>query len=129
MNKSQIWYGFLDAGKRSSAVVIDPKINAGMDSKIYVYNLARNQILEYKRDIVESKLRDLTKEEEGQMLAELKSAYEKAVQNFSVSNESASSSSYSGKSSASSSKKNDEYDVDIDLDIDDLDVDLDLEDD
>jgi len=131
MNKSQIWYGFLEAGKRSTAVVVDPKINANMDGKLYIFNQQRNQILEYKKDIVESKLRDLT-EEESQLLPTLKSSFELALKNFNIeSNQSLPSTStpVSSKENLATTKKEEKIDS-LDLGIDlDMDVDLDLEND
>lgn len=59
MESKDIWYGFLEAGNKSSPVVIDASIDAG-DNKIYLYNYVRNQFIEYAKAIVEPKLRALT---------------------------------------------------------------------
>lgn len=63
INEDQLWYGFLEAGDKSSPVVLDPKMDTGSPQTVYLYNLKRNEILEYRRDIVDPKLRDLAPEE------------------------------------------------------------------
>ena len=47
------WFGFLDAGKSSSPVVQDSSLNTGNPATIYLFNLMRGRILEYRKDIVE----------------------------------------------------------------------------
>jgi len=81
MNQDSLWFGFLDIGEKSSPVACSPKITTGKTDTIYLYNLNRNAIIEYKREIVEPKLRDLKKDEAG-VLKELKSAYNKAAAKF-----------------------------------------------
>jgi ribosomal protein L10 len=81
MSDKNLWFGFLDAGKKSTAVLIDDRLSTGTPKTVYVFNLARGQILEYDRAIIESKLRELTAEEKGHM-EQLKGAYGKALQEF-----------------------------------------------
>ena len=63
MANKTLWYGYLNAGKKSSAVINDPTLNTGSNKTLYLYNHSRNAILEYQRAIVESKLRDLNEGE------------------------------------------------------------------
>jgi hypothetical protein len=79
--KSKIWYGFLDAGKKSSPVLMDPKLDTGDPSTLYIFNHNRNQILEYKRELIEPKLRGLNGKE-ATMADEIKKAYNKARKEF-----------------------------------------------
>jgi hypothetical protein len=72
---------YLEAGSKSSAVVIDPTLLTGNGQTIYLYNQQRNQIIEYRRDIVETKLRELTGEEAKSVRA-LQQAYAKARPDF-----------------------------------------------
>jgi len=72
---------YLDAGAKSSAVVLDPGLPTGNEQTIYLFHQARNQIIEYRRDIVEAKLRELTPEEAKAAKA-LHQAYEKARAGF-----------------------------------------------
>lgn len=81
MPDDTLWYGFLDAGAKSSLVVMDTRLNTGQPDTVYVYNHERGAILEYKRAIVESKLRELTQDEQEQAKA-LRSAYRKARTGF-----------------------------------------------
>lgn len=81
MSDNTLWYGYLEAGERSSAVAIDNRLNTGDPTTVYVFNLQRGAILEYKRAIVEPKLRELKAAEKG-LEAELKSAYRKARNGF-----------------------------------------------
>lgn len=81
MSKSTIWYGFLDAGAKSTAVVIDERLNTGNPNTIYVFNFARGKILEYKREIAETKLREF-RAEESAVLQELQSAFDRARREF-----------------------------------------------
>lgn len=75
------WYGYLDAGDKSSGVARDERLSTGNPATLYLFNLKRNEILEYKREIVEPKLRELG-EKEKKILDELKSAYNKARKGF-----------------------------------------------
>lgn len=75
------WYGFMDAGTKSSAIVRDERLSTGNPGTVYLFNLNRNEILEYKREIVEPKLRELN-EKEKKLLDDLKSAYNKARKGF-----------------------------------------------
>jgi hypothetical protein len=81
MSDKNLWFGFLDAGKKSSAVLIDDRLSTGTAKTVYAFNLARGQILEYDRTIIEPRLRELTAEEKG-VMDELKGAYGKALQEF-----------------------------------------------
>jgi hypothetical protein len=57
--ENQLWYGFLEAGPKSTAVLIDANLSTGNPDTLYVFNLARGKILEYSRALVEPKLREL----------------------------------------------------------------------
>lgn len=81
MSDNTLWYGYLEAGERSSAVAIDNRLHTGDPTTVYVFNLQRGEILEYKRAIVEPKLREL-KATEKELETELKSAYRKARNGF-----------------------------------------------
>jgi hypothetical protein len=78
---SPVWYGFLQAGDRSSPVIRDDRLDTGNRKTMYLFNLNRNLILEYSREVVEPKLRDL-KPDESVTIAELDAAYKKARRNF-----------------------------------------------
>ncbi len=58
-----LWFGFLQAGSKGSPVVLDPSLDTCRPSTVYLFNLKKGRILEYRRDIVESKLRELTADE------------------------------------------------------------------
>jgi hypothetical protein len=79
--KTPLWLGFLDAGKSSSPVVRDSSLDTGNPATIYLFNLARGSILEYRKDIVEQKLRELTTDESSQA-KELESAFQQAKAGF-----------------------------------------------
>ncbi len=81
MSENNFWYGYLDAGEKSSPVLMDQRLSTANPSTVYVFNLKRSEIIEYRRDIVESKLRDLG-EQESAFIKELKSAYNKARSGF-----------------------------------------------
>lgn len=80
--KSELWFGMLEAGEKSSPVVRCPKHDTGKSDTVYLYNQKRDTIIEYKREIVEPKLRELNKSEES-LIKELTTAYNKAVKGFS----------------------------------------------
>jgi len=81
MSDNNLWCGYLEAGERSSAVLMDDRLNTSDPTTIYVFNLQRGEILEYKRAIVESKLRELKDDEQG-LSKELKAAYRKVRNSF-----------------------------------------------
>ncbi len=81
MSDKTLWYGYLDAGDKSSPVAIDNKLATGDPTTVYMFNLKRGEIIEYKRAIVESKLRELGGDEQG-TVGELKSGYRKARNGF-----------------------------------------------
>ena len=80
MSDSDIWYGFLQAGDKSSPVVRDPELKTGNNKTIYLYNQARGQFVEYSSEIVEPKLRDLKSGDVS--LADLKRAFKAARKTF-----------------------------------------------
>ena len=79
MNAKNVWYGVLDAGEKTSPVVRDATLDASQ-GKVWLYNHARNQFIEYARAIVEPKLRELTTEDIPQK--ELDEAFNAARQAF-----------------------------------------------
>ena len=81
MSKDSLWFGYLEIGEKSSPVAQDPKLLTGKPDTIYLFNLQRNAIVEYKRDIVEPKLRELNGKEAA-LTKELKKAFNKAVKEF-----------------------------------------------
>lgn len=81
MSKNGFWYGFLNAGGKSSAVLRDPELETGNRKTIYLFNLERNAIIEYNREIVEPKLSDLNGEA-ADMTATLEVAYAEARKAF-----------------------------------------------
>lgn len=72
MTKQKLWFGFLEAGNKSSPVVIDRNLDTGNKNTIFVYNHNKQEILQYVRELVEPKLRELTAQEK-----ELESALKK----------------------------------------------------
>lgn len=61
MNEKNLWFGYLEAGEKSSPVVIDASLNTANPNTVYVFNFNRGEIIEYRRDIIEAKLRPLEK--------------------------------------------------------------------
>ena len=80
-SKSSIWYGYLSAGTRSSPVLRDERLETGNPRTFYLFNLERGVILEYAREVVEKKLRELKPAESG-FIEELDAGYKKARRNF-----------------------------------------------
>ncbi len=79
--KPKLWFGFLEAGAKGSPVVRDDALSTGRPSTVYLFNFMKGRILEYRRDIVEVKLRELATEELS-LIPELGSAYEEVRQAF-----------------------------------------------
>lgn len=80
MSKNDVWYGYLTAGDKSSPVVRDMSLETKGQKTIYLYNHKRAGFLEYSREIVEPKLRELTSEDIP--LRELESAFRAARKAF-----------------------------------------------
>jgi hypothetical protein len=76
-----LWFGFLEAGGKRSAVVRDPSLDTGRLSTVYLFNHNKGRILEYRRDIVEAKLRDLN-DEEAHLMSHLRVAFDEARAGF-----------------------------------------------
>ncbi len=81
MPKNFIWCGYLEAGDKSTPVVVDQRLETGNPETLYLFNLKRNEILTYNRGIVEPKLRELRNDEAG-LVQDLKNAYAKARRSF-----------------------------------------------
>lgn len=79
--KAKLWFGFLEAGSKGSPVVREDGMETGNRDTIYLYNFLKGKILEYRRDIVEPKLRELTMEEQP-MVSELRSAFKTVREGF-----------------------------------------------
>lgn len=118
--KSKIWYGYLEAGSKSSPVLMDPKLDTGNTDTMYLYNLKRDQILEYQRELIQPKLRELNGKDSISM-EELKKAFNKAVKDFFPRNNSIKA--IAETPMASPPKKIQEPEIDLD-NIDDTNVDL-----
>jgi hypothetical protein len=86
MGKKGFWYGYLEAGKKSSGVLLDFELDTGNRKTLYLFNLLRSRILEYDRQHVEPRLRQLT-DEETDLIAEMDAAYVPVKANFLVSHE------------------------------------------
>jgi hypothetical protein len=63
MRKSKLWYGILEAGKKSCPVAIDRNLDTGEINTVFIYNHNRKEILKYVRELVEPKLRELSAKE------------------------------------------------------------------
>jgi hypothetical protein len=79
--RSTLWCGFLEAGEKGGPVVRDSSLDTGNPATVYLFNLIRNRILEYRRDIVEPKLRELRPDELA-MVKSLRAAFEAARGDF-----------------------------------------------
>jgi hypothetical protein len=77
MPKNFIWCGYLEAGDKSTPVILDQRMDTGNPETLYLFNLKRNEILTYNRGIVGPKLREL-RDDEAAVVPELKGAYAKA---------------------------------------------------
>ncbi len=75
--KSGLWFGYLDAGDKSTAVLRDDRLDTGNRKTMFLFNLARGALVEYTREIVEPKLREL-KPTETKLADELDAAYAEA---------------------------------------------------
>ena len=121
--KASFWYGYLNAGTRSSPVLRDARLDTGNTKTLYLFNLVRGEILEYVHEIVEKKLRELKPAESG-FVADLDAGYKKARRNFK--GHYASISNITKRSVAVFKEKVDDYD-DSEIDIDDIDLFMDAE--
>lgn len=79
--KGNLWYGYLDVGAKSSPVIRDDRLDTGNSKTMFLFNLVRGQILEYTREIVEPKLRELKPSEAGK-IDELNAAFGEARRNL-----------------------------------------------
>jgi len=79
--QKKMWFGFLDAGTKGSPVVRDATLETGNHKTLYLFNFMKGKILEYQREIVELKLRELETEELA-MVPQLRKAYKEAREHF-----------------------------------------------
>ena len=79
MNTEQFWFGYLDAGAKSSPVLRDNELKSSSPDNICLFNLQKNQIVEYKAEIVSQRLRALN---DGDTIAEMTSKYQLAKQSY-----------------------------------------------
>jgi hypothetical protein len=79
--QSTLWFGYLEAGKKGSLVVRDVTLDTGTPSTIYLFNQKKGKILEYRKDIVEAKLREL-KPKEADAVESLEQEFERARTGF-----------------------------------------------
>ncbi len=77
VKQDTLWFGYLNAGKKGSLVVRDSTLDTGTSTTIYLFNQKKGKILEYRRDIVEPKLRPLTDKESAEAEA-LADGFERA---------------------------------------------------
>ena len=79
--QNNVWYGYLEAGAKSSPVIRDDKLETGSSKTVYLFNLNQNKISEYSLQIVGPKLRDLKKDEE-HLIPQLEKAFSSARMEF-----------------------------------------------
>ncbi len=79
MSNDRFWYGYLDAGDRSSPVLRDNTLDTHNPETVYLFNLKRKEIIEYKREIVEARLKPL---EDESVIDDLTAAYMVASRDF-----------------------------------------------
>ena len=79
--KAKLWIGFLDAGSKGSPVVREIGMETGSRDTIYLFNFLKGKILEYRRDIVEPKLRELTVDEQP-MVPEIRKTFKEVREAF-----------------------------------------------
>ena len=82
MKNKELWYGYLEAGTKSSPILISSILDTNNEKTVYIYNLNRDAIIEYQRQIVEPKIRELNTDE-ADLIKELVSGYKAAKKNFS----------------------------------------------
>ncbi len=124
MSKSPLWFGFLEAGNKSSPVVLDARLDTGDAQTIYLFNERRGTILEYRREIVEPKLRELADGESDPKT--LRSGFQSARRNFRPRGGTIH---IPEAAPRPSSSQDDDDPLDDDIDLDDIEVDDDLDDD
>ena len=78
MRKNKLWYGVLEAGKKSCPVAIDRNLDTGDVNTVFVYNHNRKEILKYVRELVEPKLRELSAKEK-KLEASLKKGFTESL--------------------------------------------------
>lgn len=115
MSAKNIWYGVLEAGEKTSPVVLDTSLDAS-ENKVYLYNYVRNQFIEYAQAIVKPKLRELAKGDISQ--DELDKAFKAAYQDFSASRKTKT---WSDKKPATTSAKNEDDEDATGIDMSDYD--------
>ncbi len=81
VKQETLWFGYLEAGEKGGPVVRDVTLGTGTPATFYLFNLNRGAILEYRRDIAEPKLRELT-EEESEAIEDLRQAFEQVRKKF-----------------------------------------------
>ena len=79
--QKKMWFGFLDAGTKGSPVVRDATLETGNPKTLYLFNFMKGKILEYQREIVEVKLRELEAEELA-MVPQLRKAFKEVREHF-----------------------------------------------
>ncbi|WP_455217381.1 hypothetical protein [Kaarinaea lacus] len=81
MSKRKLWYGYLEAGKKSSPVIIDRNMDTGEKHTLFIYNHGKQEISKYVRELVEPKLRELTANEK-ELESAMKKGFTAAVKNM-----------------------------------------------
>jgi len=114
MSKNKLWYGFLEAGSKSSPVAIDRSMETGERNSLFIYNHNRKEILKYTRDVVEPKLRELTAGEK-ELETGLKKGFSESLKTFKYKVSKISDASTSAKTSSAAKvvKPPEEPEVDI----------------
>jgi hypothetical protein len=79
--QKKMWFGFLEAGTKGSPVVRDATLETGDPKTVYLFNYMKGKILEYRRDIVEIKLREF-ESEELTMIPQLRKAFKEVRESF-----------------------------------------------
>lgn len=81
MKEHELWFGYLEAGAKSTPVLLDRQLDTANPRTLYLFNLQKGEILEYSREVAEPKLRSLT-DAETETVERLTAAYATARSEF-----------------------------------------------
>ncbi|MDO6460038.1 hypothetical protein Q4485_04965 [Granulosicoccaceae sp. 1_MG-2023] len=79
---TSLWYGKLETKRNASVVIRDDSLPQALAGRLYLYNVERDQIVEYVEEIVGSKLRELTQEEIDALDSDLNKRFTAARKEF-----------------------------------------------
>ncbi len=81
-SSKSVWYGYIVSSTAKTKVIFEPQMDWAPPGQIYIYNVTKGAIIKYVKELVMSKLVEMTEEERKELEEEHGEEWRKARKAF-----------------------------------------------